>query len=441
MIRLSNLLSCCLFLLLSAFSFTLNAKDIIYAGHMLDVKSKTILAEVTITIEGNKILKVEQGYSKAEQGDEIIDLKAYTLMPGLMDMHVHLSTVLSPGFFMEKFVMDSADYAFRSTKYAKDTLLAGFTTVRELGDQDHNVTIALRDAIKEGYVIGPRIYTAGKGLATLGGLADPTNGLRMEFMGEPDFVEGVINGPLSARKAVRQRFKEGADVIKLNVTGGSINQGRGGFGSQWMQDELDAVVETAKEYEMSVAAHAHTPIGIIRSVKAGVDSIEHGTFMNDEALKLMKKHGTAYVPTMSAMKWISDKAKDANSMPAEVRAKSENLGSQIDLTVKKAYEKGLWIVFGTDAGVFPHGINAREFEYMVNAGIPPMAALLSATIEAAKLLKIEDKLGSIEAGKLADMVAVKGDPLNDIRLMQDIKFVMKDGVIYKHPTFIPARAE
>jgi len=411
---------------------TENTKEkIIHAGYMLDVNSKSVLAKMSITVKDNIILKVEQGYRVAKQGSEVIDLKAYTLMPGLMDMHVHLSTVLSPTFFMEKFVMDSADYAFRSTKYAKDTLMAGFTTVRELGDQDHNVTIALRDAIKDGYVVGPRIYTAGKGLATLGGLADPTNGLRLEFMGEPDFVEGVINGPIEARRAVRQRFKEGADVIKLNVTGGSINQGRGGLGSQWMQDELDAVVETAKEYQMSVAAHAHTSVGIIRSAKAGVDSIEHGTYMNEEALKVMKKLNTAYVPTMSAMKWITDKAKEDGSLPEEVRAKSESMGSQIDITVRKAYKKGLRIVFGTDAGVYPHGINAREFEYMVNAGIPPMYALLSATIETAKLLGINAQLGSIEAGKLADLIAVKGDPLQDIRLMQDVSFVMKDGIIYK----------
>ena len=406
-------------------------KQLIHAGLMLDVRAKKLVEKVSVTVDGNRIIKIEAGFSEPADAMSLIDLKAYTLLPGLMDMHVHLSTVLSPEFFMEKFVMDSADYAFRSTRYAKDTLLAGFTTVRELGDQDHNVTMALRDAIREGYVIGPRIYTAGKGLATLGGLADPTNGLRMEFMGEPGFVEGVINGPLSARKAVRQRFKEGADVIKLNVTGGSINPGRGGFGSQWMQDELDAVVETAKEYQMVVAAHAHTPIGILRSAKAGVDSIEHGTFMDEAALKAMKKHGTAYVPTMSAMKWMSSKANDESSMPAEVRAKAENMGPQIDATVARAYKKGLWIVFGTDAGVFPHGINAREFEYMVEAGIPTLAALLSATIEAARLLKIDESLGSIEEGKLADMVAVKGNPVDDIRLMQDVRFVMKDGVIYK----------
>jgi imidazolonepropionase-like amidohydrolase len=332
---------------------------------------------------------------------------------------------------MEKFVMDSADYAFRSARYAEQTLLAGFTTVRDLGDQDHNLTMALRDAITEGYVKGPRIYTSGKGLATTGGLADPTNGLRRELMGEPGFVEGVINGPLSARRAVRQRFKEGADLIKLNVTGGAINPGRSLLKAQWMQDELDAIVETAADYGMGVAAHAHTVDGIERSVRAGVDSIEHGTFMDRPTASLMKKNGTAYVPTMMAMKWITDRSQDDETLPEEIRSKSENLGSRIDQTVAMAYKEGVWIVFGTDAGVFPHGRNAEEFEHMVAVGIPPLAAVKSATIEAARLLGMEDELGSIEVGKLADMIAVRGDPLTDIGLLKSVTFVMKDGIVYK----------
>jgi imidazolonepropionase-like amidohydrolase len=335
---------------------------------------------------------------------------------------------------MEKFVMDSADYAFRSAMYAEQTLLAGFTTVRDLGDQDHNLTIALRDAIAKGYVKGPRIYTSGKGLATTGGLADPTNGLRREFMGDPGFVQGVINGPVSARKAVRQRFKEGADLIKLNVTGGAINAGRSLLKAQWMQDELDAVVATAADYEMHVAAHAHTVDGIERSVRAGVRSIEHGTFMNEATARLMKKHGTAYVPTMTAMKWITEQSENDDTLPEEMRDKSEGLAEQIDQAVAIAYKEGVWIVFGTDAGVFPHGINAREFEYMVAAGIPPMTAIRSATLEAARLLGIDKELGTVEAGKLADLVAVRGDPIADIGLLQNVSFVMKDGVVYKSGT-------
>jgi imidazolonepropionase-like amidohydrolase len=262
-------------------------------------------------------------------------------------------------------------------------------------------------------------------------LADPTNGLRREFMGDPGFVEGVVNGPVSARKAVRQRFKEGADLIKLNVTGGAINPGRSLLKAQWQQDELDAIVETAADYDMSVAAHAHTVDGIVRSVRAGVSSIEHGTFMDESTAALMKRYGTAYVPTMMAMKWITEQSGNDEILPEEVRAKSENLGTQIDRTVAMAHKEGVWIVFGTDAGVFPHGLNAREFEYMVAAGIPPLAAVKSATIDAARLLGIDDELGSIEPGKLADLVAVRGDPLADIGLLKNVTFVMKDGIVYK----------
>lgn len=404
----------------------------IHAGKLVDVVDGKTLERVTLRIDDDSIVEISEGYLKISDAANYIDLRDATVLPGLMDMHVHLTTVISPTFFMEKFVMDSADYAFRSVHYARQTLMAGFTTVRELGDQDHNITMALRDAIEKEYVPGPRIFTAGKGLATLGGLADPTNGLRMEFMGEPGFVEGVINGPLSARRAVRQRYKEGADLIKLNVTGGSINPGRSGLGAQWMQDELDAAVETARDYNMTVAAHAHTATGILRAVRAGVDSIEHGTFMDSEALKAMKRAGTAYVPTMTAMKWMSEKARDETRMPPAIRQKAENMGPQIGKTVSTAYKKGLWIVFGTDAGVFPHGINAREFVYMVEAGIPSLYAIQSATIEAARLLGIENKLGSLEAGKLADIIAVKGDPLEDISLLQDIGFVMKNGIVYKN---------
>lgn len=412
--------------------FPLQAQQtLIHGGRLIDVVGGGVLDEVSVTIDGDRITALSDGFVEPRNGQVLVDLRDHTLMPGLMDMHTHLSTVISPTFFMEKFVMDSADYAFRSVTYAEQTLLAGFTTVRDLGDQDYNLTIALRDAIAKGYVKGPRVFASGKGLATTGGLADPTNGLRREYMGEPSFVEGVINGPMTARQAVRQRFKDGADWIKLNVTGGAINQGRTSLGAQWQQDELDAVVVTAADYKMPVAAHAHTVAGIQRSVRAGVHSIEHGTFMDERTARLMKENGTAYVPTMTAMKWLASPAGGRDAMPEEVRAKATEVGPRIDETVRMAYERGVWIVFGTDAGVFPHGLNAMEFEYMVGAGMPPLATIQSATIEAAKLLGIEDELGSITPGKLADIVAVRGDPLNDISLLRDVDFVMKAGVIYK----------
>jgi imidazolonepropionase-like amidohydrolase len=290
----------------------------------------------------------------------------------------------------------------------------------------------MRRAIDQHYIHGPRIYTSGKGLATTGGLADPTNGLRHEFMGSPGPVEGVVNGSLSARQAVRQRYKDGADLIKINLTGGAINPSKTDLGPQWQQDELDAVVETARDYGMTVAAHAHSVEGMRRGILAGVNSIEHGTFMNEEIANLMVKHGTALVPTMTAIKWMSRNAREQRETAESVRSEMAGMGEQIDRAFALALKKGVWIVFGTDAGVFPHGMNADEFTYMVNAGMPAMQAIQSATIEAAKLLRTEQSLGSIEAGKFADIVGVRGDPLSDVSLLKSVSFVMKDGVIYKN---------
>ena len=405
----------------------------ILAGAVIDGERDEVLGPHTFRIRDAVIVAMEAGLDSAptDPAATVIDLSDHTVLPGLMDMHTHLTTEYSADVYIERFRLNEADVAIRAVNHAKKTLLAGFTTVRDLGDQ-FNASIALRNAIAAGTVPGPRIFTSGKSLATTGGHADPTNSWAKHLSSKPPGPrEGVIDGPGQARQAVRQRYKDGADLIKITATGGVLSVAKSGLNPQFSDAELAAIVATAKDYGFHVAAHAHGKEGMLRAINAGVHSIEHGTFMDDEALKLMKKHGTAYVPTMSAMKWISAKANDESSMPAEVRARAENMGTQIDSTVSKAYKKGLWIVFGTDAGVFPHGINAREFEYMVNAGIPAMTALLSATIETAKLLRIEDQLGSIEAGKVADLVAVQGDPLQDIRLMQDVRFVMKDGVIYK----------
>jgi len=404
---------------------------VLHAGRMVDVIAGQVLSEVTIVVEGNRITAVEKGYQPPGKDQQLLDLRDQTLMPGLMDMHTHLTTEVSPQLFTEKFLLESADYAYRAKVFAERTLLAGFTTVRDVGDQDRNLGAAMKRAIERHYIHGPRIFTSGKGLATTGGLADPTNGLRHEFMSNPGPVEGVVNGPLSARQAVRQRFKDGADLIKINLTGGAINPSQTSLGPQWQQDELDAVVQTAADYNMTVAAHAHSADGIRRGVLAGVNSIEHGTFMDEELAELMKEHGTAYVPTMTAMKWMSKNARENRETAESVRAEMASMGEQIDRTFSMAYKSGVWIVFGTDAGVFPHGMNADEFTYMVNAGMPPLEAIQSATIEGAKLLRIDRELGSIETGKLADLVAVPGDPLADISLLKGISFLMKDGVVYK----------
>jgi imidazolonepropionase-like amidohydrolase len=412
-------------------SLALSAQYLLQAGHMIDVVDGKVLKEVTITVDGNRITAVQPGYINPGDGQMVVDLRDHTVMPGLMDMHTHLTTEVSTGLFTEKFLMESADYAYRAQVYAGRTLLAGFTTVRDMGDQDRNLGAAMRRAIDSHYIHGPRIYTAGKGLATTGGLADPTNGLRHEFMGSPGPVEGVVDGPISARQAVRQRYKDGANLIKINLTGGAITPSQTSLAPQWQQDELDAVVQTAGEYGMTVAAHAYSAEGIRRAIVAGVNSIEHGDFMDEELAGMMKAQQVAFVPTMTASKWSARKAREQKEVAKDVREEMADMGNQIDRTFAMAYKKGVWIVFGSDSGVFPHGMNADEFGYMVAAGMQPLEAIQSSTIEAAKLLRIEKSLGSIEPGKLADLVAVRGDPLADISLMKNVSFVMKDGAIYK----------
>ena len=319
----------------------------------------------------------------------------------------------------------------RATTYAQKTLDAGFTTVRDLGSFSKGVVISLRKAIKNGYIQGPRIFAAGKSIATTGGHADPSNGIRSDKHSDPGPIDGVINGPDDAFKAVRHRYKEGADVIKLTVTGGVLSLAKNGSNPQFTQEEVEAVVKAAKDYEFVVAVHAHGAEGMKRAVLAGVDSVEHGTYMTEEVMRLMKKKGTYYVPTITAGKWVGEMAAVKDYYPKIVQPKAAAIGPVIQSTFGKAYKKGVKIAFGTDAGVFPHGLNGREFGYMVEAGMPAIETIQSATLNTAKLLKIEDRLGSIKVGKLADLIAVDGDPLKDISLMEKVTFVMKDGVIVR----------
>lgn len=410
----------------------ISAATIIHAGRLIDGRNAEPRAQVSIVVEDGKIKKVEAGYVTAQAGDTVIDLKEYTVLPGLMDMHTHLMSQHSKDSYTDKFFMEQADYALRSTVYARLTLMAGFTTVRDLGDNGVN-SIALRKAIEKGWVPGPRIFTAGKSLATTGGHADPTNALRGDYRRDAGPLEGVINGVDDARKAVRQRYKDGSDLIKLTATGGILSLAASGQNPQFTDDELKAVVATAKDYNMTVAVHAHGTEGIKRAVLAGVDSIEHGTFMTDEVIELMKQKGTYWVPTNMAGEWVAEKAKEPGYLPDIVRPKAAAIGPVIRTTFAKAQAAGVKIAFGTDSGVSPHGANAREFELMVAGGMPPMKAIQSATLEAAKLLRIEDRLGTIEVDKIADIVAVKGDPLQNIRVLQAMAFVMKDGVVAKSP--------
>lgn len=417
---------------LAVLSSVTEAATIIHAGRMIDGRNDQPRKEVSIVIENGRISRVAAGYIAAGPDDKLIRLTEHTVMPGLMDMHTHLQSQHSKDSYTERFFMEQADYALRSTVYARVTLLAGFTTVRDLGDNGVN-SVALRKAIENGWVPGPRIFTSGKSLATTGGHADPTNALRGDYKRDAGPLEGVINGPDDARKAVRQRYKDGADLIKLTATGGVLSLAANGQNPQFTAEELQVIVSTAHDYNMIVAVHAHGTEGMKRAVLAGVDSIEHGTYMTDEVIELMKKNGTYWVPTNMAGEWVAEKSKESGYFPEIVRPKAAAIGPQIRDTFKKAHAAGVKIAFGTDSGVSPHGQNAHEFELMVAGGMPPMKAIQSATLVTAQLLKIEDRLGTLEEKKLADIVAVKGDPLSDISLMKNVVFVMKEGVVFKGP--------
>ena len=403
----------------------------LHCGSVLDCKGNSAVKEQTIIIEKNKIQSIVKGYLEAPNDVTVIDLKDQTVMPGFMDMHVHMEGELSPGRYSEQFRISDADVALRATMYCERTLMAGFTTVRDLGGT--GVNVSLRDAIRKNFIRGPRIYTAEKSLATTGGHADPTNGMKKELMGNPGPLEGVINSPEEARQAVRQRYKNGADCIKITSTGGVLSVARDGKGAQFTVEEIKAVVAAADDYGFVTAAHAHGAEGMKRAVLGGIHSIEHGTFMTPEIMELMKQRGTYMVPTISAGKFVYEKAmNDENFFPAVIRPKAIEVGPQIQETFGKAYKAGVKIAFGTDSGVSPHGDNAKEFMYMVEVGMPPYEAIKSATVAASDLLRISDNYGTLESGKMADIVAVKGNPLEDITILQKVSFVMKDGVVYKN---------
>ena len=408
-----------------------SADTLIHAGRLIDGESDSAVTEMTVRVDGSQIEAIENGYVAAGPDDTVIDLKNHTVMPGLMDMHVHLTSQYTEDSRLSRFITNEADYAIDAVKYAKRTLEAGFTVVRNLGDA-FNVTVALRKAIEDGDVAGPRVFSAGKSLATTGGHADPTNGWASYIAGDPGPRQGVVNGVDDVRKAVRQRYKDGADWIKITATGGVLSIAKSGENPQFTDEELVALVDTAADYGLRVDAHAHGTEGMKRDVIAGVASIEHGTFMDQEVMRLMKKNGTYYVPTILAGEWVGEKAKIEGFFPDLVRPKAAAIGPVIKSTFAKAYKAGVPIVFGTDSGVSAHGDNAREFALMVEGGMPPMEAIQSATSVAAKFLGIDDTHGTLRANKQADIVAVPGDPLDDIAAMERVSFVMKAGTIYKH---------
>jgi imidazolonepropionase-like amidohydrolase len=397
------------------------------AGRLVDVVHGRVLTDQVILIEDKRIAKVgPAATTDIPSGAAVIDLSAHTVMPGFVDTHTHLTSDPTISYY-DSYHVSVGREAVIGVMNARRTLLAGFTVTRNVGAAGYS-DIALRDGIERGDVMGPRVFASGPAIGITGGHCDENN-LAPEFNYSSD---GVADGVDAVRKMVRKNIKYGADLIKYCGTGGVFSKGDTPGAPQFSFEEAKAIVDEAHFDGRTVAVHAHGAEGIKIAIRAGVDSIEHGTFMDDEARQLMKERGTWYIPTLSAGKWVAKKAEEPGYFPEIIRAKAAMVGPQIQQTFAAAYKYGLKIAFGTDAGVFPHGMNAMEFGYMVEAGMPPLEAIQAATVRAAQVLRREQDLGSLSAGKLADIVAVRGNPLNDIDQMNHVAFVMKDGVIYKN---------
>ena len=420
-------------LLLSCFFISKVAfcQDIyIQCGNLIDTKNGKTLTDKTIIVSNKLIKSIEDGFvTPTDATAKVIDLKNKTVMPGWIDMHVHLEQQTSPTAYLDEFTLNEADIAYDAEGFAKTTLMAGFTTVRDLGGS--GVNVSLRNAINSGKVIGSRMFTVEKSLASTGGHADPTNGYRKDLMGNPGPKEGVVNSIEDARQAVRQRYKNGADWIKITATGGVLSVAKSGSNPQFTQEEIEVIVSTAKDYGMNVAAHAHGDEGMQRAVRGGVKTIEHGTEMSEATMNLMIKYNAYLVPTITAGKYVAEKATVSGYYPAIIVPKALAIGPKIQSTFAKAYKMGVSIAFGTDAGVFPHGENAKEFIYMTEAGMPFMKALQSATVTNALLLDMDKKIGVLEPGYIADIIATNEDPSKNINTVTNVIFVMKDGVQYK----------
>ena len=413
---------------------------VLHCGHLVDTAAGKLLGETTLVVEAGRIHEIHAGAIDSKPYEDaaktagskyqFVDLANATCMPGLIDMHTHLTMQGGPTSYSDQFRLNPADYAIRSTVYARRTLLAGFTTVRNVGDSD-NESIALRNAINAGIVPGPHVFTAGEVIGSTGGHADPTNGYRQDLAGDPGPKEGIINSPEDAWKAVRQHYKDGADVIKIMPGGGVLDEGTNGENPQMTIAEIKAVVAAAHDYGFTVAAHAHGAEAVRRAILGGVDSVEHGTLMDAADRKLMVEHGTWLVPTIIAGETVAELADKPGYFPPQIARKARAIGPKSLSNAGEAYRAGIKIAFGTDAAVYPHGENAREFQYMVQAGMPPMFTLQTATTHAAALLHKSDQFGVVAVGRGADVIAVPGNPLQDITAMQRVGFVMKGGVIYK----------
>ena len=417
------------FLVLSVQFFYLNGDVLIHAGNLIDVETGKIESRKSIVIKNSLIASVSDGYINKSDFQEYYDLKDSYVLPGLMDAHVHLAQEYVPKAERDLKVEPEFNAIFAAANAIK-TLNAGFTTVRNVGDGGME-TISLRNAINKGIVPGPRILTSGKTIATTGGHGDPTNGLPTDLYEPPTPEEGVVDSFEDIKKAVRQRYKDGTDGIKITATGGVLSVAKSGENPQFTNNELEALISIAKDYGLWVAAHAHGKEGMLRAVNAGVTSIEHGTFMDEEVMDAMKKNGTYYVPTILAGEWVAEKSKIDNFFPELVRPKAAKIGPQILDTFTKAHKYGVKIAFGTDSGVSAHGDNWQEFALMVKGGMSPLETIQSATLETAKLFRLENEIGKIRTGFSADIIALRDNPLENIESLKDISFVMKEGTRYK----------
>ncbi|GHA98857.1 Xaa-Pro dipeptidase [Algimonas arctica] len=402
----------------------------IHAGTVIAVPGQTPLRNQTIIIDDGKVMGIEAGFL-ADADATIIDLKNMTVLPGLIDSHVHLRADNDSGSREDVVKMESGDVALQAAAHAKTTLMAGFTAVQDVGGPKE--IFALRRAIKKGLVPGPHIRAAGSSISATGGHGD-FHGFKadiLELYKSPTICDGVAD----CRRAVRQAVKNGADVIKVTATGGVMSNTNAGTGQQLMDDELKAIVDTARTMGRKVTAHAHDKGGIDAALRAGINSIEHGSFMDAETAGLFKRNNAVLIPTVLAGKTVEEWAKDPNTfLPPNSVAKARQVGPAMQDMARLAYENGVTIAFGTDSGVSKHGDNAKEFQYLVIAGMSPMEAITSATITAAKHIEMFDKIGSLEVGKYADIIAVDGDPLADVAELMDVDFVMKGGIVYKHDT-------